>query len=151
MAGWGLAVIEVRETDIPEGAPPSAPEPDMPPASRRLAASLLTLAALVPLPILATTGPASAFQVGDSPDFNGCAVWLNDAGEPLRTATGREVGRKAPCGGQTHSRDVYETLPGEAPGTLVIRDATHQVECLMVLRPGSATVLVQKACQGWDG
>ena len=119
-------------------------------AFRRIA-SVAALAALVPLCSVAAARPAEAFQVGPSPDYPGCSVWLNDQGQPLRNRSGREIGRKVPCAGGGHNRDVYEVLPGEAEGTLVIRDASHHVECILALAPGSTTVLTQKACQGWDG
>jgi hypothetical protein len=121
----------------------------MPPAFRRL--STAALAGLVPLTVLAATLPAAAFQVGESPDFKGCAIWFNDAGQPLRNTSGREIGRKAPCGDGTHNRDVYEVLFGEAKGTLVIRDATHHFECILELTKGSTTVVAPKVCQAWEG
>ena len=117
-------------------------------ASRRRAAAAAGLSLLA---TLASAQPAAAFRIGQSPDFPGCAVWLNDAGQPLRARTGREIGRKVPCLGRAQNRDAYETLFGEAPGTLVIRDSTHHVECLMALAPGSTTVMVQKVCQAWNG
>ena len=119
-------------------------------AFRRLAAGAAT-AALLAASCLAAASPAAAFKVIDSPDFKGCAVWANDAGQPLRNKQGREIGRKTPCGEGTHNRDVYETLFGEAPGTLVIRDATHGIECILELAPGSASVVVPKVCQRWAG
>lgn len=107
--------------------------------------------ALLNVSCLAAATPAAAFKVIESTDFKGCYIWSNDAGEPLRNRQGREIGRKAPCGVGTHNRDVYEVLFGEQPGTLVIRDATHQFECILELAPGSTTVMVQKVCQHWDG
>ena len=122
----------------------------MPSRSRRLATSAAFCALLGACPIAAAT-PAGAFKVAESPDFKGCAIWTNDAGEPLRNRQGREIGRKTPCGEGTHNRDVYEVLFGEAPGTLVIRDATHGFECILELAPGSTTVVVPKVCQRWTG
>lgn len=120
----------------------------MPTAFRRIA-SVAALAILVPASWAAAVVPAAAFQVGQSPDYAGCAIWLNDQGQPLRNKTGREIGRKVPCGGETHHRDTYEVLPGEAQGTLVIHDASHQIECILVLEPGSSTVVIPKVCQAW--
>lgn len=120
------------------------------PNVRPIAGPAALTAVILLAPILAS-GPAAAFQVGRSPLVPACSIWLNDQGQPLRSRAGREIGRKAPCGGDSRNRDTYETLPGEARGTLVIRDSTHHVECLMVLAPGSTTVLVQKACQGYAG
>ena len=113
----------------------------MSPAFRRLA--------LLALPCLLAATPARAFKVGESADFKGCYIWYNDAGEPLRNKQGREIGRKSPCEGN-RGHDVYEVLFGEAPGTLVIRDASHRFECILQLAPGSATVVVPKVCQPWD-
>ena len=113
--------------------------------------TLAVLAALVPLSSLAVSAPAAAFQVGQSPDFAACAIWFNDQGEPLRNKSGREIGRKVPCPGQERKRDSYEVLPGEGQGTLVIHDASHHFECILVLSPGSATVMVPKVCQHWAG
>ncbi len=114
---------------------------------------ILTITArlgLASLAVAGATAPALAFQVGDSPDFKGCAIWFNDSGEPLRNKSGREIGRKVPCGEGTHNRDTYEVLFGEEKGTLVIRDASHHFECILQLAPGSATVVVPKVCQHWD-
>lgn len=122
----------------------------MPLASRRLASGVATVLFLGASCLVAAT-PAAAFKVAASADFKGCAVWTNDAGEPLRNRQGREIARKTPCGEGTHNRDVYEVLFGEAAGTLVIRDATHEFECILELAPGSATVMVQKVCQHWNG
>lgn len=122
----------------------------MPSAFRRLASGAATCA-LLGATLLAAATPAAAFKVTDSPDFKGCAIWTNDAGEPLRNRQGREIGRKTPCGEGTHNRDVYEVLFGEAPGTLVIRDATHGFECILELAQGSTTVVVPKVCQRWSG
>ena len=122
----------------------------MPLALRRIL-SIAALLGLAPLTVIAATAPAGAFQVGPSPDFEGCYIWFNDAGEPLRNKTGREIGRKAPCGDGTHHRDSYEVLFGEEKGTLVIRDATHHFECILQLAPGSATVVTPKVCQAWQG
>ena len=124
----------------------------MPLAFRRLAFGTASVL-LVGAACLAAASPAAAFKVADSSDFKGCAVWTNDAGELLRNRQGREIARKTPCGEGTHNRDVYEVLFGEAAGTLVIRDATHQFEfrCILELAPGSATVMVQKVCQRWSG
>ena len=119
-------------------------------AFRRRASGAALAAVLGIGPLVAAT-PAAAFKVAESPDFKGCAIWTNDAGEPLRNRQGREIGRKAPCGEGTHNRDVYEVLFGEAPGTLVIRDATHQFECILELAQGSTTVIVPKVCQRWTG
>jgi hypothetical protein len=119
-------------------------------AFRRLASAGASLA-LLGASCLAAASPAAAFKVADSTDFKGCAVWTNDAGEPLRNRQGREIARKTPCGEGTHNRDVYEVLFGEKPGTLVIRDASHQFECILELAPGSSTVMVQKICQHWEG
>ncbi len=117
----------------------------------RLVFNVAALAALVPLSSLAASGPARAFQVGQSPDFTACAIWFNDQGQPLRNKSGREIGRQVPCPGQERKRDSYEVLPGEGQGTLVIRDASHHFECILVLAPGSATVMVPKVCQHWNG
>ena len=117
----------------------------------RLILNAAALAAMVPLCSLAASGPAAAFQVGQSPDFSACAIWFNDLGEPLRNKSGREIGRKVPCPGQERKRDSYEVLPGEGQGTLVIHDASHHFECILVLAPGSATVMVPKVCQRWAG
>ncbi len=122
----------------------------MPPAFRRLL-SAAALAGVVPLATLAATAPAAAFQVGESPDYKGCAIWFNDAGQPLRNKQGREIGRKSPCGDGTHNRDTYEVLFGEAKDTLVIRDATHHFECILELAKGSSTVVGPKVCQAWAG
>ncbi len=113
--------------------------------------SIAALAGLAPLSVIGATAPALAFQVGESPDFKGCAIWFNDAGEPLRNKAGREIGRKVPCGEGTHNRDTYEVLFGEEKGTLVIRDASHHFECILRLAPGSTTVVVPKICQPWEG
>lgn len=121
----------------------------MPPAFRRLL-SAAAGAGLASAAVVALTAPAAAFQVGESPDFKGCYIWFNDAGQPLRNASGREIGRKAPCGEGTHNRDSYEVQFGEAKGTLVIRDATHHFECILELAPGSGTVVVPKVCQRLD-
>ncbi|RYC33112.1 hypothetical protein D3273_04345 [Lichenibacterium minor] len=118
-------------------------------ASRRFAPAALTTALLAGSCLAAT--PAAAFKVAESTDFKGCAVWTNDAGEPLRNRQGREIARKAPCGEGTHNRDAYEVLFGEAAGTLVFRDATQEFECILELAPGSSTVMVQKICQRWTG
>ncbi len=120
-------------------------------ASPRIAALIAGSAALVPLSWIVTAAPAAAFQVGQSADYPACAIWLNDQGQPLRNKAGREIARKVPCSTDSPHRDVYEALPGEAPNTLVIHDASHHVECLMVLAPGSTTVMTQKMCQAWDG
>ena len=123
-------------------------------ARRRTARPILTLAALaalVSLSSLAASRPAEAFQVGQSPDFAACAIWFNDQGQPLRNKSGREIGRQVPCPGQERKRDAYEVLPGETPGTLVIHDASHHFECILVLTPGSATVMAPKVCQAWKG
>ena len=117
----------------------------------RLTFNVAALAALVTLSSFASSGPAAAFQVGQSPDFTACAIWFNDQGQPLRNKTGREIGRKVPCPGQERRRDSYEVLPGEGQGTLVIHDASHHFECILVLSPGSATVMVPKICQRWNG
>lgn len=117
-------------------------------ADRRTASAVALLA---PLLCFAAATPAAAFKVGESADFKGCYIWFNDRGEPLRSSAGREIGRKAPCAVGTHSRDTYEVLFGEAADTLVIRDATHHVECVLKLAPGSATVMVPKVCQSWNG
>ena len=122
----------------------------MPFAARRLASATASLV-LFGASCLAAASPAAAFKVADSTDFKGCAIWTNDAGEPLRNRQGREIARKTPCGQGTHNRDVYEVLFGEAAGTLVIRDASHQFECILELAPGSSTVLVEKICQRWTG
>ena len=119
----------------------------MPSAFRRLAASAVLLAASC----LAAASPAAAFKVAESADFKGCAIWTTDAGEPLRNKQGREIGRKVPCGDGPHRHEVYEVLFGEAPGTLVIRDATQRFECILTLAQGSATVMVPKVCQRWEG
>ena len=50
-----------------------------------------------------------------------------------------------------HNRDTYEVLFGEEKGTLVIRDSSHHFECILQLAPGSATVVVPKVCQAWEG
>lgn len=121
----------------------------MPPAFRRLL-SAAAVAGLAPVAAAALAEPAAAFQVGESPDFKGCYIWFNDAGQPLHNKAGREIGRKAPCGEGTHNRDSYEVLFGEAKGTLVIRDASHHFECILELAPGSATVIVPKVCQPWE-
>lgn len=113
--------------------------------SRRIAAA----AALAALVAAAGAGPARAFQVGSSSDFPNCRIWLNEQGQPLRNVRGREIGRKVPCANDAPHRDAYEALPGAAAGTLVVRDASHRVECLLALRPGSSTVMVQKLCQAW--
>ena len=107
----------------------------MPFAARRLASATAFLV-LFGASCLAAASPAAAFKVADSTDFKGCAIWTNDAGEPLRNRQGREIARKTPCGQGTHNRDVYEVLFGEAAGTLVIRDASHQFECILELAPG---------------
>ncbi len=122
----------------------------MPPVPRRIL-SHAVLVGLVPLSVMAATVPAAAFKVGGSPDFKGCAIWFNDAGQPLRNKTGREIGRKVPCGEGTHNRDVYDVQFGEEAGTLVIRDSSHHFECILQLAPGSATVMVPKICQHYDG
>ncbi|RYB07675.1 hypothetical protein [Lichenibacterium ramalinae] len=121
----------------------------MSPAFRRFL-SAIVVAGLAPVAAVAMAGSAAAFQVGESPDFKGCYVWFNDAGQPLHNKSGREIGRKAPCGEGTHNRDSYEVLFGEAKDTLVIRDATHHFECILELAAGSATVVVPKVCQPWD-
>lgn len=115
---------------------------------RRLASLVVLLAPLSPF-IAAT--PAAAFTVGESADFKGCAIWYNDQGQPLRSKAGREIGRKVPCADGAQNRDSYEVLFGEAPNTLVIRDDTHHVECILQLAPGSSTVMVPKVCQAWQG
>lgn len=112
--------------------------------------SITACLGLVSLAVIGATAPALAFQVGESPDFKGCAIWFNDAGQPLRSSSGREIGRKVPCGEGTHNRDTYEVLFGEEKGTLVIRDASHHMECILQLSSGSATVVVPKVCQHWD-
>ena len=109
------------------------------------------LALLVPSSSLVAATPAATFKVGESTDFKGCYVWFNDRGESLRNKTGREIGRKTPCGEGHRNGDSYEVLFGETPGTLVIRDATHHVECILQLVPGSATVMAPKVCQRWEG
>ena len=121
----------------------------MSPAFRRFL-SAIVVAGLAPVAAVALAGSAAAVQVGESPDFKGCYVWFNDAGQPLHNKSGREIGRKAPCGEGTHNRDSYEVLFGEAKDTLVIRDATHHFECILELAAGSATVVVPKVCQPWD-
>ena len=122
----------------------------MPFAFRRLALGAASTA-LLSASCLALASPAAAFKVGPSPDFKGCYIWFNDAGQPLHNRQGREIARKTPCGEGTHNRDVYEVLFGEAAGTLVIRDATHQFECILELAQGSTTVVVPKVCQRWTG
>lgn len=121
----------------------------MPPVPRRIL-SLAALLGLIPLSVTAATVPAT-FKVGESPDFKGCAIWFNDAGQPLRNKTGREIGRKVPCGEGTHNGDTYQVQFGEEKGTLVIQDSSHHFECILQLAPGSATVVVPKICQHWDG
>ncbi len=105
------------------------------------------LAALLPLVPIAAAHPAAAFQVGQSPDFSACNIWFNDQGKPLRNKQGREIGQQVPCQGATGRQDSYSVTLGTARNTLVIRDETHQLECVLALAPGSTTIVVPTGCK----